>query len=348
MSPNSPELPLVSALRADVEAICLPKGRMVGSPGHRIVRELLSRRLREIGCEPWCGDRFELPYPEGGQSFCNLIGVARGRNSQLAPVVVGAHYDSVIAAPCADDNAAAVAIALAVGQRVASAHPLERDLVVALFDAEEPPYFQTSDMGSCRFWEDQRDGRAIHAAVIMDLVGHDVSIPAARSEVPASLAASLAPLLFVTGTESHSALRGVFERAGTADGLRLVPTLNSYVGDMSDHGIFRENGVPYFFLSCGRWEHYHRDTDTPDRLNCEKMARIARQVLAFCAALDTADLPSTGRERFSDTLELEIAQMRRAFGPLWESVLRVGGVEAIRSRREMDRLVAALVSLGIA
>ena len=22
-----------------------------------------------------------------------------------------------------------------------------------------------------------------------------------------------------------------------------------YVGDMSDHGIFRENGVPYFFLS---------------------------------------------------------------------------------------------------
>jgi hypothetical protein len=31
---------------------------------------------------------------------------------------------------------------------------------------------------------------------------------------------------------------------------------------MSDHGIFRENGVPYLFLSCGRWPHYHRDTDT--------------------------------------------------------------------------------------
>ena len=44
----------------------------------------------------------------------------------------------------------------------------------------------------------------------------------------------------------------VLEAAGVSKGLKLVPTLNRYVGDMSDHGIFRENGVPYFFLSCGR------------------------------------------------------------------------------------------------
>ena len=46
-----------------------------------------------------------------------MVGVVKGRSrSPLAPVLVGAHYDSVIAAPCADDNAAAVAIALQVGQ----------------------------------------------------------------------------------------------------------------------------------------------------------------------------------------------------------------------------------------
>ncbi|MEI6605170.1 MAG: hypothetical protein WCP35_07660, partial [Verrucomicrobiota bacterium] len=43
------------------------------------------------------------------------------------------------------------------------------------------------------------------------------------------------------------------EPAGVAKGLKLVPALNSYVGDMSDHGVFRENNVPYFFLSCGRF-----------------------------------------------------------------------------------------------
>jgi hypothetical protein len=348
MSPNSPELPLVSALLADVEAICLPKGRMVGSPGHRIVRERLSHRLHEIGCEPWRGDGFELPYAGGGQSFCNLIGVARGRNSQLAPLLVGAHYDSVIAAPCADDNAAAVAIALAVGQHVASAHPLERDLVVALFDAEEPPYFQTSDMGSRRFWEDQRDGRAIHAAVIMDLVGHDVAFEGLGAALPKSAASVMAPMLFVTGVESHSGLRSVLERAGAIENLPLVPTLNRYVGDMSDHGIFRENGVPYLFLSCGRWPHYHMPSDTPDRLTYEKMACITEQVLAFAAALDATELPQNGREQHAETLDLEVSHMRRAFGPLWEPILSRFGLDAVSTRSQMDRLVATLVSLGVA
>ena len=338
---------LVSALHADVEAICLPEGRMVGSPGHRIVRERLARRLREIGSEPWRGRTFELPYADGGESFCNLIGVIKGRNPRLAPILVGAHYDSVIAAPSADDNAAAVAIALAVGERVAESQALERDLVVALFDAEEPPYFCSPAMGSIRFWEDQRDGRPVHAALIMDLVGHDVGINSVAPGPIASLNQLLAPLLFITGTESHTGLRQVHERAGAVDGLSLVPTLNLYVGDMSDHGVFRQNGVPYLFLSCGHWRHYHRDTDTPDRLNYEKMGRIARQVLAFAAALDGAELPQTGREQFAETLDLEISRLRLALGGEWEPVLERCGLEAITSRAEMDRLVLSLRGLGI-
>src|SRR5262245_36079503 len=94
---------LVSALRADVEPMSLPEGRMVGSPGHRLVRERLAHRLREIGCEPWSDRTIELPYAWGGTSFCNLIGLIKGRNPRLAPILVGAHYDSAIAAPCADD-----------------------------------------------------------------------------------------------------------------------------------------------------------------------------------------------------------------------------------------------------
>jgi hypothetical protein len=339
---------LLRQLRKDVTSICLPDGRMAGSPGHRIVRERLSRRLHEIGCMPWRGDAFEIPYTCGGQSFCNLLGVVRGKNPRLAPLLIGAHYDTVIPAPCADDNAAAVAIALAVGEHVAESTALERDLIVALFDAEEPPYFSSPAMGSRRFWEDRRDGRPIHAAVIMDLVGHEVSIAEDVSDAATTLNPVLAPMLFITGTESHPGLRRVFSEAGTVDDLRLVPTLNSYVGDMSDHGIFREKGVPYFFLSCGRWEHYHRETDTPDRLNFEKMARITWQVLAFAAALDAAELPQTGNEQFRETLDLEISRLRLAFGPAWDPILKLCGLDAVTSRKEMDRLVAALVSLGVA
>ena len=44
---------------------------------------------------------------------------------------------------------------------------------------------------------------------------------------------------------------------------------------MGDHGVFRRNDVPYLFFSCGRWEHYHQPSDTPDRLNYEKMEHVA-------------------------------------------------------------------------
>ncbi|PAW63342.1 MAG: hypothetical protein B9S38_17685, partial [Verrucomicrobiia bacterium Tous-C4TDCM] len=128
---------------------------MVGSPGHKKACQYLAGRLEEIGSVPFAGDSFELPYQSRGVSFCNLAGVIPGRKRRLAPLLVGAHYDSVIAAPCADDNAAAVAIALAVGTWAAELGQLDRDLVVAIFDAEEPPYFHTPSMGSERFWHDQ-------------------------------------------------------------------------------------------------------------------------------------------------------------------------------------------------
>lgn len=354
----------VRQLRADVESICFPRGRVVGSPGHRKARKILRARLAEVGCEPFSGDSFELPYQREGKSFYNLVGVIPGANRRLAPLLVGAHYDSAIAAPSADDNAAAVAIAFSTAKHIAAKSRLERDLIIAIFDAEEPPYFHSGSMGSQRFYHDQRGGRPIHAAIIMDLVGHDVSIHGSMlgsmpwvgdllkklpglpdRDIPLPV---LAPLLFITGTESHPGLQGVLEDAGAADGLKLVPTLNSYIGDMSDHGVFRENGVPYFFLSCGRWAHYHQPTDTPDRLNYRKMERISQQVCSLLSSLDPHPLKRAGgKERVCDTLDLEILSMRRAFGPLWLLFLKRAGLENVESRSDMDRLVASILAVGV-
>ena len=354
----------IRQLRADVDSICFPRGRVVGSPGHRKARKVLCARLEAVGCVPFRGDTFEMPYQRDGESFCNLVGVIPGSNPRLAPLLVGAHYDSVIAAPCADDNAAAVAIALAAAEQIAFGSDLKRDLIVAIFDAEEPPFFNSGSMGSQRFYHDQRGGRPIHAAIIMDLVGHDVSIHGsmlgfipqvggllqrlpglADCDIPLPV---LAPLLFVTGTESHPGLRDVLEEAGVADGLKLVPTLNRYVGDMSDHGVFRENGVPYFFLSCGHWAHYHQRSDTPDRLNYRKMERITKQVRGLLSSLDPQPLRRKGgKERVCDTLAMEIQSMRRSFGPLWPLLLKRAGLTDVESREEMDRLVGSIMSLGL-
>jgi hypothetical protein len=116
---------------------------------------------------------------------------------------------------------------------------------------------------------------------------------------------------------------------------------------MSDHGAFRKGGVPYLFLSCGHWMHYHAETDTPDRLNYRKMAAIAALVFSLLGDLDGMELPRTGSEQFSDTLELERECFRSGFGPLHGLVLRRFGLKEIRSREDMDTLVNGLTGLGL-
>lgn len=346
---------LSELLRCDVAAICYPEGRKVGSQGHKNACQHLSTRLGEIGCQPFSGDCFELPYRSGRQDFCNLAGIIPGRDRSLPPLLIGAHYDSVIPHPCADDNAAAVAITLQAASIVRSDATLQRDLIVAIFDAEEPPYFHTDAMGSNRFFEDHVLGRhEVHAALVMDLVGHDVSLPvgqfgeAVRQPSMAAAIESLRSLLFVTGAESHPDLAEVMNALWQPHHLRVIPTLNSYVGDMSDHGAFRRHGVPYFFLSCGTWEHYHMPTDTPDRLNYDKMAAITHYVLALLSGQDRAPLAGrTGKPRIHETLALESSFIRDALGNLSQPILNIAGIEDLRTRKDMDRFVRSLLSMGL-
>jgi len=259
-------------------------------------------------------------------------------------VLVGAHYDSVIDAPCADDNAAAVAIALKVGERLVES-PTKRDVVIAIFDAEEPPYYLDESMGSVRFFHDQRDGVTFHCAIIMDLCGHDVpspvDIPGASLLVPA-----IPRLLFVMGSESHPELPSVVRSASRGDGkLPVITALNEYVGDLSDHHVFRVNDVPYLFLSCGRWEYYHMPTDTPDKLNFRKMARIAAFIERSVRELDGV---MTGTAKPHDTTEFDIEMFKRALGPIGTTIaMKAVGLRELRSREDFDAIAYGLMSTGL-
>ena len=73
---------------------------------------------------------FGAAYRHGEQDFCNL----------LAPVLLGAHYDTCDSLPGADDNAAAVPVLLEVAAQMAD-ETLERSVILAFFDAEKPPHF---------------------------------------------------------------------------------------------------------------------------------------------------------------------------------------------------------------
>ena len=197
----------VSKLQSDVSALAMPEGRKVGTRGHDVAKAYLLERIDALGLLPYLGDTAELPYESDGQAFSNLVAVVPGKDRSLAPILIGAHYDSVIDSYCADDNATAVAIALLAAEKL-TAFSLARDVVIALFDAEEPPYFHSADMGSTRFYREQRRPEDFHIALVMDLVGHDVELPLPDWE---ALSGQMAGLLFMTGAESHTALPHVVE-----------------------------------------------------------------------------------------------------------------------------------------
>ena len=180
----------VRRLRDDVVALATAEGRKPGTLGHRRAEHYLVERLHTIGLRPYRGDSFRLPFgvpeaPGGGAATegMNLAAVVAGSRREAPPLLLGAHYDSVLEAPCADDNAAAVAIVLEVALELVS-RPLTRDVVVALFDTEESPYTGTPAMGSLHFHGRQMDERGIACAVIQDLTGHDVRRPARRPAAP--------------------------------------------------------------------------------------------------------------------------------------------------------------------
>lgn len=286
-------------LRIDVEALAAPGTRKVGSHGHDLAKEYLIERMTASGLVPYKGTSFELPYRVEITDYINLAGVLPGTSRQLEPILLIAHYDTCGDQPGADDNAAAIAIWLAVLHYLKQSSR-QRDILFLFPDAEEPPRFLTEHMGSSNFYKNQRLGE-IHAGLVLDLVGHDVPL------------AGMEDLLFIFGAESHSTLAALVSKTELPAGLRNIATLNRYVGDLSDHHILRENDQPYLFFTCGRWQHYHQETDRPEHLNYKKMNRIAQYLVTLINQLDTRAFASEGFG--NDPVDMELKLIKQAIGP---------------------------------
>ena len=311
-------------LRQHVETLARSDGRAVGTDGHKRARNYICNQLDMLKLTPYSGPSFEIPYGRPSGQFSNIVATVPGTSRPAPPLLVGAHYDTCGMMPGADDNAAAVAIALELCRMFSTRSPA-RDIVFAFFDAEEPPHFLAPSMGSIRFYEDQMDARKVHAALVLDLVGHDVPIP------------GLEPIMFVTGMESSSKWSELLRMSEPPEKVRWAPVLNSYVGSLSDHHIFERTGHPYLFFSCGRWVHYHSPTDTPDRLNYDKMTVFTGVLADLIAQSVETDLP-TDR---ADSTEGELYFLNKNLGPTLAKMQLAG---TLRNRDDITRLVSNLLS----
>lgn len=340
---------LIHGLTADTAALAMPEGRRVGQPGHEKALRYLTQRLAELEIAPWKGDRFaltyELPHPNTGrlQKFTNLIAVIPGKDRSLPPILLGAHYDSVIDAPCADDNATSVALNLAIAEEFAEGE-LERDLIIALFDAEEPPHFCGETMGSVRFYRDHCEEIQFAGVIVSDLIGHDLKLSDLGIDIPGVdlLLPKVGKIVFVLGAESDAAFpRIVEEAAAETEGIRVFPTLSRYIGAPSDHMAFERGGQPTLFLSCVQGRYYHDERDTLDWINFKKLASITEFVAGCIRKIDES--PGGETTERPDTVDFEVRMIRQAVGPLLPLLMKRYGVAMPSTRQEMDALIRLLV-----
>ncbi|MBW3596294.1 MAG: M20/M25/M40 family metallo-hydrolase [Planctomycetes bacterium] len=230
--------------------------------------------------------------------FVNLEAELRGASRPEEIVIVGAHYDTVPGSPGAGDNASGVAAMLSLARRAKGWKPARTVRFVA-FSNEEMPYFQSSDMGSwvyarrCR----KRDENIV-AMLSLETIGYFRDEPGSQQYPPpfGAFYPSEGNFIGVIGNVAsrplvHRVIESFRRRASIPSEGGAIPADVAGVG-WSDHWSFWQEGYPAVMITdtaIFRYPHYHRPTDTPDKLDYEKTARVVEGVEAAVRELAGAE-----------------------------------------------------------
>lgn len=366
MSPGLLHARLEGLVRALCAEACA--GRAPGTPGSARAREVICGELELLGLSPVLQ---AVPASRGTNVLARIPG--RGPRAGRA-ILLGAHYDhlglgakgEVYAG--ADDNAAAVAILLATTRLVAArASELGREVIFAWFDAEEPPHFLDEGMGSLHYVRHPLTPLdRIDLMVCLDLVGHTLGADSGPAEIRdtvfvlgAELSVGTAALLDELAARHLTAPRGA-PRSPEHPRVHLRRLASDVIPTMSDYAAFEAAEVPYLFFTAGRWRHYHRPSDTPEKLAYGKMEALA-EVLADLAVEastrpigqvvfdaggrdDAASLATIAAIARGLTRPRQGASLEQALEPL-EHELGRRGVLGPRGRQDLAQLVSRIEAL---
>jgi hypothetical protein len=235
-------------------------------------------------------------YEMRGHTFDNIEAEIRGDTPQI--LLVGAHYDSVIGAPGANDNGSGVAALLALARRFAG-KPARQTLRFVAFVNEEPPYFQTPEMGSFVYAKRcQERGDQISAMISLETIGY-FSEASGSQNYPLPGIGAFYPTTgnfigFVGNVQSRALVRRVValfrQHAKIPSQGAAFPSFVPGVA-WSDHWSFWQHGYPAIMITDTapfRYPHYHSATDTPDKLDYDRFALVVSGVEKVIEDFDRA------------------------------------------------------------
>jgi Zn-dependent M28 family amino/carboxypeptidase len=218
------------------------------------------------------GARFRRQeYRSAGRTVRN-IEVGQGA------IVVGAHYDTVPGSPGADDNASGVAVLIELAR-------LGLPVRCVAFANEELPYSHGEEMGSFVFARRARErGERIAGMFSLEMLGCYSDAPGSQRYPPVigwfypdranfiAFVGDLGARRLVRRSHQLFRKHSDFPSESLA-APAFVPGIKR-----SDHWSFRRHGYPALMVTdtaFNRYPHYHLPSDTPEKLDYERMARVA-------------------------------------------------------------------------
>jgi hypothetical protein len=291
LPPATPDQVALTAELRDAVMVLADAEGGVGRAGNRSM--FYPRRFAQAAA--WIHDRLTSfgyaevrEYPvERGSPTPNLEVTVPGATRPGEIVVVGAHYDAFQGTPGADDNASGVAACLWLA-RVLRGQRMDRTVRIVFFVNEEPPSFWTRDMGSWVYARACRErGDGIVAMLSLESIGYYSDQPGSQ-RYPAPLNLLYPDTGDFIAFVSNFGSRGLNRRAvrvfrGTTafpcEG-GSPPGVLPGVG-WSDHWAFWQEGYDAIMVTdtaVFRNPNYHTPADTADRLDYDRMARVAEGV----------------------------------------------------------------------
>jgi len=224
----------------------------------------------------------EHSYEVSGLSWSNLE-VAGPHSLQTPTILIGAHYDSVIGSPGANDNGSGVAVLLELTRllrRTSETH----NLVFVGFVNEEPPFFGTARQGSELYARKAREqGQEIELMIALETLG-SYSDEAGRQSYPPLLRFFYPDrpnfLAAVSNLRSRAHLRRFVHafREASDFPVRQLAAPSVIPGlSWSDHRAFWRQGYRAIMVTDTafyRYPYYHTAFDTPERVCCRQLAQV--------------------------------------------------------------------------
>ena len=224
-------------------------------------------------------------FDAAGQQVRNIEAVIEPAAADARTLVIGAHYDSCCDAPGANDNLTGSAAVLELARLLIDLRDKSSLRIrLVLFVNEEPPFFKTELMGSLVYARPlKQSGEPVLGMISLETIGYYSDAPASQHYPPPL--GLLYPktgnfIAFVGLTSSRAFVRK------TVAAFRSVAPFPSVGGtapaaipgiDWSDHWSFEQVGMPALMVTDTapfRYPHYHSPSDTPDKIDYERLARV--------------------------------------------------------------------------